>query len=697
MTTTKSNLIPLAILAGVQPSTDKSAFATPHYTFADKIRFRFGFPEKIGGWYSILLSYSATISGKVRTIFSAVLSTSINTVIGTNSYFYSLSGSTLTNITPLVAAPVALSNNPLETNYTDLANNPITTVSGSTVITVNMITTFLVLGDSITLSGLTAFNGLTTGNLNSAHAIHTIVDSTHLTIITAGTANASGSGGGNSGVVADGLVNVTGTTGLTNGQRVKLAGATAFGGITAPQLAGEFIVRTNQTNNFNIMTSGVATSFADGGGAGVTYQNQIAAGNADQSIGQGYGMGKYGVGLYGTALMSSSALSYPRIWFVDRFGANLIMTAGNQTGVYTWAGDNATAPTLLTNAPTAVNYVFVSNNIVVTLGAGGTINRIFTSDQGNSTNWTTSSTNQVFDYTVTGAGQFRSHVPVNGVNLLFTNNQTYYFAYQGFNAGAANAIWDVQLLENNIGIIGPLARVAVQGNAYWMGQNNFYKWAGGNVVLIPANSQDQSTILNYVFSNINKGQASKCFCFYNEQYDEIWWHYPSAGSNECDRVVRFNVTEQTWTPDTFDRTAAEYPNLTIGYPRLASSNGTLYAHEQGFDADGIAMPWTLTSNLRGGDFTRNAAGGSSSKTYITTAIVPDSVQTGNISAEIIGKLYPQSANPVMDETFTITPTTDVIPVLGGARVWQYTLSGNELGQDWQAGQWQQFVAEASGQ
>jgi hypothetical protein len=697
MTTTKSNLIPLAILPGVQPSTDKTAFSTPHYTAADKIRFRFGFPQKIGGWYAILFNLGATISGKIRTIFSAVLSTSINTVIGTNSNFYSLSGSSLTNITPLVATPVALSTDPLTSIYIPLANNAITTVNGSTVITVSMTVNVYQVGDILTFSGLTAFNGLSLGNLNAAHPIHTIIDSTHLTVITAGTANASGAGGGNSAHVASGFINVAGTTGLTNGQRVKIAGATDTGGITAAQINQEFIVRVTATNAFNILTSGTSTSLATGGGAGVTYQKQIADGNADQSIGQGYGMGKYGVGLYGTALMSASALSYPRIWFIDRFGANLIMSAGNQTGVYTWSGDNSVAPVLLTNAPTAVNYVFVSNNIVVTLGAGGTINRIFTSDQTNSTNWTTSSTNQVFDYTVTGAGQFRSHVPVNGVNLLFTDHQTYYFAYQGFNAGAANAIWDVQLLDNNIGIIAPMARVTVGGNAYWMDVNNFYVWKGGNISIVGANSQENSTILNYVFKNINLGQSSKCFAFYNEQYDEIWWHYPSAGSNECDRVARFNVSDQTWVPDTFDRTAAEYPNLTLGYPRLASSTGVLYAHEQGNNADGAAMLWSLTSNLRGGDFTRNAAGGATNKTYLTTAIVPDSIQTGNITCEITGKQYPQSALLLMDNTFTVTPTSDVIPLLGGARLWQYTLSGNTLNQQWVAGQWQQFVQEASGQ
>ena len=92
MTTSDSQLIPITIEAGVQPSTDKSAMATTHYTFADKIRFRFGMPQKIGGWSAALFSQSATISGKARALFGAIVGTQILSIIGTNSKLYSLFG-----------------------------------------------------------------------------------------------------------------------------------------------------------------------------------------------------------------------------------------------------------------------------------------------------------------------------------------------------------------------------------------------------------------------------------------------------------------------------------------------------------------------------------------------------------------------------------------------------------------------------
>lgn len=697
MTTLRSNLIPIQIMPGVQPDTDKTNFATTHYTQADKIRFRFGFPQKIGGWVSQQFNYGATILGLARSMFSSILTTSINTVIGTNTDLYALSGSSLVNITPLSTSTNSLSG-ALATDFRTLGSNPIATVNGSGIITVtDANASKYIAGDLVTLSGATTTNGITNTIINAQHEIHTIGTGNY-TIITSGTANNNGSGGGASVVIATGKITVSATAhGMSNGQRTKILGATTTGGVTALQINLEFIIRNAVTNAFDIMTAGTATSSASGGGgSGITYQVQIAGGSANESLGAGYGCGLYGVGLYGTALPSSSGLiSYPRIWFVDRFGANLIMTPGNQGGVYSWIGGTNVAPALVSNAPAAINYAFVSNNILVTFGAGGVGNQIFASDQGNITQWTASSSNQVFQQTVQGAGVFRSHLPLGTNNLIFTDFQTYLFSYTGYTAGVANGIWSIQQLENNVGIIAPMARVSVAGVGYWMGQNNFYMCNGGNVSIIPAADQTQSTILNYVFRNINRGQAAKCFAEYNEQFDEIEFHYPSANSNECDSVARLNRTDLTWVPDTFDRTCAEYPNEILGFPRRISSSGVLYEHEQGADADSSAMPWSITSNLRGGDFIGNSIGSGTTKTYMLTGFIPDSIQSGDISVEVAGQNYPQSTSMDFDNTYTVSPDTELVPMQAQARFWKYKLSGEELGQEFTAGQWMEFVAEGA--
>jgi hypothetical protein len=706
MTTTKSIIIPLQIQPGVQPSTDRTAFATTHYTAASKIRFRFGFPQKIGGWNSVTFNYGAAILGVARSLFSAILSTALNTLIGTNTKLYTVFGSVLINITPLSTSTTAIANS-LTTDYGTLASNPITTSSGSSTITIaDTNAANYVSGDDITISGATAVGGILAGTLNTQHEIHTIGTNSY-TVIVGSTASSGATGGGASVVRATGRVTVAATAhGFSNGQRVSITGAVAFGGITAPQMNMQWIIRNVTTNAFDVMTAGTATSSVSAaGGAGTAYAGEIASGAVNEAIGQGYGCGLYGVGLYGTALLSSTGLTYPRIWFMDRFGSDIIMTPGNQTGLYAWTGSSATAPALISNAPTAINYAFVSNNIIVTFGYQNIGNQIFTCDQGNMTQWTSSSSNQVFQDTVEGAGTFISHVPVGSNNLIFTSYQTYLFSYAGFSytSGTANLnpIWNIQLLENNVGIIAPMARVSIMGTAYWMGQKNFYMYTGGNVSIIPASDQTQSTMLNYVFNNINTGQSYKSFAFYNEQFDEIWFHYPSAMSNECDSVVRLNRTDLTWTPDTFDRTCAEYPNLTLGYPRMVSAENIFYNHEQGTDADGSPMAWSLTGNLRGGDQQKNYAAeagwtnNASTKNYMLTSFIPDSIQTDNITVNVTGYRYPQSSSPMFDNNYTVTPTTEFVPVQGGARFWQYEVSGNTLGQSFTGGQWMETVQESS--
>ena len=326
---------------------------------------------------------------------------------------------------------------------------------------------------------------------------------------------------------------------------------------------------------------------------------------------------------------------------------------------------------MITNAPTAINYAFTSDNIIVTFGAGGIENRIYSSDNTDITVWTSSSTNQVFDDNIEGAGRLVSHCPVEDYNLIFTNYKTYKFRYIGL-----PFIWEITPIDENIGIIGAMARCSAKGIAYWMGDQNFYMYRGGTVEIIPANTQPQSTILNYVFQNLNQGQKSKCFAWYNKNFNEVWFHYPSASSNECDRIARVNLLDYTWTPDTMARTCAEYPNITQINPRLINV-GTFYKHEVGYDADGVAMPWSLKTNLRlYGKETANQV-----------RIIPDTNHIGNVTVTMNAYLFPQSPTPLTSTPYTVTPTTEKIESQKNARFYDLTFSGNSLGQFWQMGQW----------
>lgn len=672
--TTKGQLVELDIMPGVMPSTDATASDIPCWSAGLHIRFdpATGRLRKLAGWEGNTFDYDATISGTMRNIYSATINQRVYTVIGTNSNLYSLVGSRLRNISPLQTSSTAIADS-LDTHYATLGSNPIATTNGSTtlVITDSEYGKFQT-GDTYTLSGASTTNGVPDTEINADHVIRAIGTGT-VSIIVATAATSTGSGGGASVVRSSGLITVNATAnGLSDDDRVKLASAADTGGITAAEINIEFNIRNTATDTFDIMTAGTATSsVTGGGGASTEYFPQIAAGNLNQGVNQGYGAGFYGVGLYGTALQSISGEYYPRIWFCDRFGDNIVATAGNSSGVYTWDGDTTVAPTLITNAPTDINYAFVQDSILVTFGHD-VENKIFSSDQGDYTEWTASSENQVFEDIIEGAGRFISHVPVDGYSLIFTPTQTYTFKYIGILSG----VWQILPLDNTIGLIGPMARISVNGYAYWMGQDNFYMFRGGKVETIPSNIGMQSTILRYVFDDLNYSQRYKIFAWYNENYDEIWWHYPSAASNECDRVARYNRKLRCWVPDMLDRTAGEYPNQNLSNPRLGNA-GTLYTHETGNDDDGSAMEFSAT--------TKKYFVGTNSA--ILGQVVPDSTMTGTIQCTVNSYLYPQSQTAMNSNPYNVTSTTEKIPTQINGRYATYTISGEELSQSFLMGQW----------
>lgn len=671
--TRASSLQSIDIVPGVMPSTDATASDIPCWTETYHVRFdpTTGRLRKLGGWMSNAFNYGAQVIGTIRTIFSATINQKVYTVLGTNSNLYGLIGSSLTNISPLKTDSIPAANS-LATHYGTLASNPITTIDGSNYITVaDTDADRYQVNDNYTLSGATTTNGILNTALNAVHVIRSLGVGT-VTFRVATSATSSGPGGGASVVRSDGLIRVTSAAhGLTNGQRVKISDAATTGGIPDTDINQEFIIRNVAVNTFDVVTDGTSTSAVTAAGGGSTvYYPQIDAGNLNQGLGQGYGAGLYGVGLYGTALVSSSGVTFPRIWFCDRFGDNIVMTPGNSSGCYTWNGDTTAAPTLITDAPTDINYLFVSNNILVTFGHD-VENEIFSSDQGDYTQWTASSTNQVFQDIIEGAGQFVSHCPVDGYVMLFTSQQTWTMKYVG-----SPAIWQISELDPNIGIIAPMARVSINGIAYWMGQQNFHMFRGGKVETMPSNFTGQSSVLRYVFDNLNYSQRLKCFAGYNEEWDEIWFHYPSQSSNECDRIARFSRKLMTWAPDEIGRTAWEYPDISLTNPRLANVS-TLYIHESGNNDDGLPMAWSAT--------TKKFVSGK--ETAIQTQMVPDNNMTGTVELEIRTYLYPQSATPMNDNIYDVTPTTERIPIQLNGRFYDYTLSGEELDQTFLMGQW----------
>lgn len=663
-------------LAGVQPVTDYTQSATQHYTYADKIRFVNNIPKKLGGWRKFDFNYDEEVEGIIRSIYSTIINGRYYQVLGTAGNLYSVIGGELVNITPLLDTSEPIPDS-LGTTYGLLGTDPIETTDGSNIVrlTVSNPDAYKT-GDPVYLTGATGFNGLLDTDINGTRIVIE-TGATWIDVRLAVQANATGSGGGASVNFASGLVSIQYAGTIVAGERAKIEDATSFGGILDTEINKEFIVRKDTGTVIYVMTDGEPTSSVSAaGGAGTVIYKQIPAGNVDERSVIGYGAGLYGTGLYGTARESSEVRSFPRIWHWDKYGETIVGTNGNQGGVYQWLGDNQVAPTLVPNAPTAVNYVFVSDNILVTLGAEGVENRILASDQNDITNWTSSSVTQVYRDDIEGAGRFISHCPVEDYNLLFTEHKTYTFRYIGL-----PFVWEIKPVDESIGIIAPMARCSVNGIAFWMGLENFYMFRGGVAEVVRSNSSNESTCLKYVFDDLNWGQKSKIFAWYNRQYNEVWFHYPSANSMECDRVVAVNILDFTWMIHKMDRTAAEYPDVILKNPFLANRN-IMFQHEVGNDACVDPMRFELVTNKR-------FYGKDNAKLM---AVIPDNHMNGTIQLQINGYRFPQSSQAIMRQgAFNIQPTTERVPVNGSGRYIEYIISGEQLGQEFMMGKWLEEV------
>lgn len=669
-----SQLDYIEIPPGVTPITDDTDFASQNYSSSVGIRFRNGRPEKKGGYQAFSFQSGQSILGVPRSEYTTEINGKFYNLIGTEKRLYALIGSTLTNITPLTTTTTSASNS-LSTQYATLGSNPLAVVNGSNIVTVtDSEAARLKINDVVTMAGATTTGGITNTMINANQVVRSVdAVNGNWTFRASGNASSTTTGGGASVVRKTGLIRVTIANTLLEGDRVGIAAAADTGGILAAAINLEFIIRNVTSAHFDVMTASTATSAVTAAGGGSTvFKSPIPAGSANESYGVGFGMGRFGVGLFGVSKTSSTAHIYPRIWYFDRFGDFIMLTAGNGTGLYEWAGDITAAPALTTNAPTAINYMFVSDNTIVTFGNGGTENRITCCDQGNRTVWSGTAQNQFFDGVQSGASRLISAIKLDGVNLIFSENQCYTMRQIGL-----PNVWEVKKIAD-VGIISSMAGHEVNGIACWHGINNFYTWSGGAVTVMPSNVYPVSSILRYTFNNLNYGQKSKSFCWFNKQYQEMRFHYPSSGSNEPDSVAVVNMLDNSWWPDQENRVSAERPAVLLANPRLFDADGVLWVHEQGSDDGENALPFSLGSSIR--TLGKNET--------LLSAFIPDSIQTGgDIQITVDAFQWPNDTVMRTSQDYDAPIGEGRVNFGQQGRFWRYTISGEALGQTWRMGRW----------
>jgi hypothetical protein len=209
-------------------------------------------------------------------------------------------------------------------------------------------------------------------------------------------------------------------------------------------------------------------------------------------------------------------------------------------------------------------------------------------DQESYATWTPAAVNQAGSYrlslgsTILGWEQTRQEI------LVWTDAALYSMQYVGY-----PYFWGFNLLANNVSLMGPNAHVSAGNQTFWMGVDKFYIY-NGRVQPLPC------TLRQYIFGDINTEQGYQCTAGTNEGFNEIWFHYCSAGSTTVDRYVIFNYVENTWAYGNMARTAWLDTALR-NVPTAAGYDGMLIYHETGVDDATTNPPTPITAYVQSGD------------------------------------------------------------------------------------------------
>ena len=554
----------------------------------DKVRFRQGTPEKIGGWLRIS---GNLFLGICRSLSNWITLDSLNLVgVGTNLKFYIERGGIYLDITPLRTY-----------DYATVLTNPFTTSSASALVLVTDVAHGAQAGDLVTFSSAAATGGIPDTELNKQHVIVAPVTTNTYYILVTTLATSAVTGGGTVGALyvidattlglnpfattnTSATITVTDARGgFTINDFVTFSGSTAVNGIPAGDINKEQqITRIINATTYEIVVATAATSTGSGGGAAVVAEYQINTGPAYQIPSSGWGAGPWGYGLWGSGSIGSTEL---RLWSQMNFGENLVF-GPRYGGIYYWQaslgtntrGVNISSLPGASNVPTVQQVLLISDSsrFVMAFGTnaiGSTVldpMLIRWSDQESVTEWTPSVTNQAGDLRLSHGSEISSVLQVRQEILVWTDQALYSMQYLG-----APFVWSSQLMADNISIIGPNAVVVASGVSYWMGVDKFYKYDGNTQTL-------RCDLRQYIFNDFNYGQRYQVVAGTNEGFNEVWWFYCSEDSFTNNRYVIYNYLEDTWYYGNMGRTAWLDSGLNQ-YPIAATYANNLVYHENGVD------------------------------------------------------------------------------------------------------------------
>ena len=718
---------------GFQPGINKQITPTGaegQWVDCDNVRFRYGIPEKMGGWNQLGTLNENELTGAGRGLHHFINSLGRKyAIIGTNRILYAFSGGVFYDIHPI--------------QTTTTLTNAFSTTNGSPTITISFSSAHnLVPGDILLMDNFTT---ITNSNFSASdfdnRKFMVVTTPTNITATITMDSNESGSGATTSGGIriqkyytvgpavqakgfgwglgswggeAAGAISTTlngalgdnafGTGG--SGTSITLTSTTNFpsSGTNFIQVGTEEISYTGVSgNNLTGITRAVrgTTRAAHSDGATVKNSSDYVA--------------------WGEAASGDLVLE-PGMWSLDNFGDKAICLI-HDSAVFSWDSSllNATdtRATIITGAPTASRHMLVSTpdrhlvffGTETTIGDTSTQDDMFIrfSDQEDINTYTPTATNTAGTQRLADGSQIRGAIRGRDAILVWTDTAlfTQRFVGQPFTFAFAQ-------VGTHCGLVGQNACVEVDGSAYWMSENGFFRYAG-KLESLPCLVED------FVYDNINLESGNQMVSAgLNNLFGEVMWFYPTTGSSVVNRMVAYNYFDSSsqrpvWTVGSLARTmwqdsavfgsphATEYSaSVDSSFDVVGNTEGSTiyYQHETGTDQVQGGATTAILANISSGDFDisqrRGITGQSTGIADLRgdgefimkiRRFIPDFIsQTGTTRVTLELRDFPNDTQASSSlGPFDITSSTKKVDTRARARAVALKVENTSTSQDWRLG------------
>ena len=675
----------------------------------DNVRFRYGSPEKIGGWAQL---GSVDITGRNTAIHHFINTSGIKyAVLGTNRILYAYSGGIFYDIHPIKA--------------TTTLTSAFSTTNGSTAVTITFASAHNInKGDIILLDN---FSSITNSNFASGDfddnkfQVTTIPTSTTLTVTMDSAESGSGattSGGvrvkhyypvgvalevastgwglGSWGGIEAGVFTSTLSSSInTSVTTLTMASASSFPSSGTVIISNELITYTGVSGNtLTELTRGANGTTAASHSSGATVKD--ASGYAG----------------WNTAV-SGDVVTAPGLWSLDNFGNKLIATiTGGES--FEWdsnpTGANNTRATIISGAPTASEFSLVSTpdrhliffGTETTIGTSSTQDPMFIrfSSQEDINTYTPSATNTAGTQRLADGSKIVGAIRGRDAIYVWTDTALFIMRFVG-----PPFTFSFQQVGTNCGLIGKNAAVEVDGAAYWMSENGFFRYTG-KLESLPCLVED------HVYDDINTTPKQHINVGLNNLFDEVMWFYPNSGSGTVNRMVCYNYLDSTpqrpvWTVGTLARTAWQ-DSAVFGLPHATEYDAdgttavdvnhvygctdgvsTYFEHETGLNQVKEGAITAITASIESGDFDigQQGLGGDGEFMMKIRRVIPDFLsQTGDARITLNLRDFPNdtSASSTLGP-FTVTSGTQKIDTRARARSISLKIDNTSTSQFWKVG------------